>query len=83
MTRTLYAWVDNAKFYLSAFPPVDHAVLNDAAMAAQLTEAAKYRPAMEFADKIKLYAEVARRAGGGRTPAVNLKWDEGAEPDGA
>lgn len=83
MPRTLYAWQDKDKFYLSAFPPVDQSILDDPTLSAQLTDAAKYRPAMEFDNKDKLDQEVARRAGSkAGKPMVTLKWDVGSEPDG-
>jgi hypothetical protein len=83
MLRTLYAWQDkdSLKYYLSAFPPVDQSIMDDPALSAQLTEAAKYRPAVEFETKTKLDQEVARRSGVGRVPAVILKWDVGS-PNG-
>lgn len=89
MPRTLYAWQDKStlKLYLSAFPPLMQDVLDDPGLSAQLTDAAKYRPAMEFDTLDKLDQEVARRSTdrrGVQVPGlVILKWDVGHEPDGS
>lgn len=84
MARTLYAWQDKEsfKFYLSAFPPLMQSMLDDPVASAQLTEAAKYRPAVEFDTRAKLDAEIARR-NPARTTSVFLKWDVGSEPPDA
>jgi len=86
MPRTLYAWQDKEsfKYYLSAFPPLMQEMLDDSTLSAQLTDAAKYRPALEFETRDKLDQEVARRAGNrSGKPSVTLKWDVGSEPNGA